>query len=29
MIFMTQLMPSASYPLTRELRVLSYASLID
>ena len=28
-IFMTQLMPSSSYPLTRELRVLSYASLID
>ena len=28
-IFMTQLMPSSSYPLRRELRVLSYASLID
>jgi CubicO group peptidase (beta-lactamase class C family) len=28
-IFMTQLMPSASYPLRRELRVLSYAALID
>ena len=28
-IFMTQLLPSSSYPLTRELRVLSYASLID
>jgi CubicO group peptidase (beta-lactamase class C family) len=26
-IFMTQLMPSASYPLRRELRVLSYAAL--
>ena len=28
-IFMTQLMPSSSYPLRRELRVLTYASLID
>ena len=28
-IFMTQLMPASSYPLGRELRVLSYASLID
>jgi CubicO group peptidase (beta-lactamase class C family) len=28
-IFMTQLMPSASYPLRRELRVLSYAALLD
>jgi CubicO group peptidase (beta-lactamase class C family) len=28
-IFMTQLMPSSSYPLRRELRVLSYAALID
>jgi CubicO group peptidase (beta-lactamase class C family) len=28
-IFMTQLMPSSSYPLGRELRVLSYAALID
>jgi CubicO group peptidase (beta-lactamase class C family) len=28
-IFMTQLMPSSSYPLSRELRVLSYAALID
>ena len=28
-IFMTQLMPSASYPLGRELRVLSYSALID
>ena len=28
-IFMTQLMPASSYPLGRELRVLSYATLID
>ena len=28
-IFMTQLMPSSSYPLRRELRVLTYASLLD
>jgi CubicO group peptidase (beta-lactamase class C family) len=28
-IFMTQLMPSSSYPIGRELRVLSYAALID
>jgi CubicO group peptidase (beta-lactamase class C family) len=28
-IFMTQLMPSSSYPLRRELRVLTYAALID
>jgi CubicO group peptidase (beta-lactamase class C family) len=28
-IFMTQLMPSSSYPLRRELRVLSYAALTD
>jgi CubicO group peptidase (beta-lactamase class C family) len=28
-IFMTQLMPASSYPLGRELRVLSYAALID
>jgi CubicO group peptidase (beta-lactamase class C family) len=28
-ISMTQLMPSSSYPLRRELRVLSYAALID
>jgi len=28
-IFMTQLMPSASYPLRRELRVLTYAALTD
>lgn len=28
-IFMTQLMPSSSYPLRRELRVLTYASLAD
>ena len=28
-IFMTQLMPSSSYPLRRDLRVLTYASLID
>jgi len=27
-IFMTQLMPSSSYPLRRELRVLTYASVI-
>jgi CubicO group peptidase (beta-lactamase class C family) len=28
-IFMTQLMPSSSYPLRRELRVLAYAALTD
>jgi len=28
-IFMTQLMPSSSYPLRRELRVLAYASIVD
>jgi CubicO group peptidase (beta-lactamase class C family) len=28
-IFMTQLMPSSSYPLRRDLRVLTYAALID
>jgi len=28
-IFMTQIMPSSSYPLRRELRVLAYAALID
>jgi len=28
-IFMTQLIPSSSYPLRRELRVLTYAALID
>ncbi len=28
-VFMTQLMPSSSYPLRRELRVLTYAALID
>jgi len=28
-IFMTQLMPSSSYPIGRELRVLSYATVID
>jgi CubicO group peptidase (beta-lactamase class C family) len=28
-IFMTQLMPSSSYPLRRELRVMTYASLVD
>jgi CubicO group peptidase (beta-lactamase class C family) len=28
-IFMTQLMPSSSYPLRRELRVLTYAALIN
>ena len=28
-IFMTQLMPSSSYPLRRELRVLTYAALMD
>jgi len=26
---MTQLMPSSSYPLRRELRVLTYAALMD
>jgi CubicO group peptidase (beta-lactamase class C family) len=28
-IFMTQLMPSSSYPLRRELRTLAYSALID
>jgi CubicO group peptidase (beta-lactamase class C family) len=28
-IFMTQLMPSSSYPLRRELRVLTYAALVE
>jgi hypothetical protein len=28
-IFMTQLMPSSSYPLRRKLRVLTYAALLD
>jgi CubicO group peptidase (beta-lactamase class C family) len=28
-ILMTQLMPSSSYPLRRELRVLAYAALTD
>ena len=28
-IFMTQLMPSSSYPLRRQLRTLTYAALID
>jgi CubicO group peptidase (beta-lactamase class C family) len=28
-IFMTQLMPSSTYPLRRELRVMTYAALID
>ena len=28
-VFMTQLMPSSSYPLRRELRVLTYAALVD
>ena len=28
-IFTTQLMPSSSYPLRRELRVLTYAALVD
>ena len=28
-IFMTQLMPSSAYPLRRELRVLTYAALMD
>jgi len=28
-IFMTQLMPSSSYPLRRELRALTYAALVD
>jgi hypothetical protein len=28
-IFMTQLMLASAYPLGRELRVLTYASLID
>jgi CubicO group peptidase (beta-lactamase class C family) len=28
-IFMTQLMPSSSYPIRREMRVLAYQSLID
>jgi CubicO group peptidase (beta-lactamase class C family) len=28
-IFMTQLMPSSSYPLRRELRAMTYAALVD
>jgi hypothetical protein len=28
-IFMTQLMPSSSYPIRREMRVLAYQSIID
>src|SRR5262245_17811446 len=28
-IFMTQLMPSSSYPIRRELRVLTYAALVE
>ncbi len=28
-IFMTQLMPSSSYPIRRELRTLAYAALVD
>ena len=28
-IFMTQLMPSSSYPIRRELRVLTYQSIVD
>ena len=28
-IFMTQLMPSSSYPIRRELRTLTYAALVD
>jgi CubicO group peptidase (beta-lactamase class C family) len=28
-IFLTQLMPSSAYPIRRELRVLTYQSLID
>ncbi len=28
-IFMTQLMPSSSYPLRRELRALAYSALVD
>jgi CubicO group peptidase (beta-lactamase class C family) len=28
-VFMTQLMPASTYPLTRELRVLTYSALID
>ena len=28
-IFLTQLMPSSSYPIRRELRVLSYQAIED
>jgi CubicO group peptidase (beta-lactamase class C family) len=28
-IFMTQVMPSSSYPIRRELRTLTYAALVD
>lgn len=28
-IMMTQLMPSSTYPIRKELRVLSYQSVID
>jgi hypothetical protein len=28
-IFLTQLMPSSSYPIRRELRVAAYQSIID
>jgi len=28
-IFLTQLMPSSTYPLRRELRVLTYQALIE
>jgi len=28
-LFLTQLLPSSSYPLRRELKVLTYQSIID
>ena len=28
-IFLTQLMPSSSYPIRRELRVLTYQAIVD
>ena len=28
-IFLTQLMPSSTYPLRRELRVLTYGAIVD
>ncbi len=28
-LFLTQLMPSSSYPIRRDLRVLSYQALVD